>query len=208
MAEVGWERKLGTATNSLTIVALETKHLSLERIGWLYPIFRDVHFHHGLLAHCPLHVERAWSRGGASSAASSNRHRGHLVHLSTATTEMMCGKAEHSALVAIDDYVQVGHKSARCWVMAARPTQSKRPSGGGADAHRTLRPSAGEGRPSSTGKGQKPRDFRGVFARDQASVEPSVVDQSESKDNEKTGSWLHGRTSYSTSSSVKERPRW
>ena len=24
--------------------------LSLKRIGWLYPIFRDVYFHHGLLA--------------------------------------------------------------------------------------------------------------------------------------------------------------
>ena len=26
------------------------KALSLKRIGWLYPIFRDLHFYHGLLA--------------------------------------------------------------------------------------------------------------------------------------------------------------
>ena len=41
---------MGTVTNSLPITALETKHLGLKRIGWLYPIFRDVYFHHGLLA--------------------------------------------------------------------------------------------------------------------------------------------------------------
>ncbi len=43
------ERKMGTATNSLPITALETNHVSLKRIGWLYPIFRDLHFYHGLL---------------------------------------------------------------------------------------------------------------------------------------------------------------
>ena len=26
------------------------KALGLKRIGWLYPIFRDLHFYHGLLA--------------------------------------------------------------------------------------------------------------------------------------------------------------
>ena len=39
---------MGTATNS-PIMALEKKHLALKRIGWLYPIFRDLHFYHGLL---------------------------------------------------------------------------------------------------------------------------------------------------------------
>ena len=41
---------MGTATNSLPVIALETKHLTLKRIGWLYPIFRDLHFYHGPLA--------------------------------------------------------------------------------------------------------------------------------------------------------------
>ena len=27
------------------------KALSLKRIGWLYPIFRDLHFYHGLLGY-------------------------------------------------------------------------------------------------------------------------------------------------------------
>ena len=31
--------------------------LSLKRIGWLYPIFRDLHFYHGLLG---------WSRNGGT----------------------------------------------------------------------------------------------------------------------------------------------
>ena len=39
---------MGTATNS-SRQALKNR-LSLKRIGWLYPIFRDVYFHHGLLA--------------------------------------------------------------------------------------------------------------------------------------------------------------
>ncbi len=30
---------MGTATNSLLVMALETR--KLKRIGWLYPIFRD-----------------------------------------------------------------------------------------------------------------------------------------------------------------------
>ena len=34
-------------------MTLETKHLTLKRIGWLYPIFRDVYFYHGLLAALP-----------------------------------------------------------------------------------------------------------------------------------------------------------
>ena len=42
---------MGTATNSLSIMAPETATLSLKRIGWLYPIFRNLHFHHGLLPH-------------------------------------------------------------------------------------------------------------------------------------------------------------
>ncbi len=37
---------MGTATNSLPAMALK-KALSLKRIGWLYPIFRDLHFYHG-----------------------------------------------------------------------------------------------------------------------------------------------------------------
>ena len=41
---------MGTATNLLFVLTLETNPLSLKRIGWLYPIFRDVHFHHGLLS--------------------------------------------------------------------------------------------------------------------------------------------------------------
>ena len=40
---------MGTATNSPPAIALK-KALSLKRIGWLYPIFRDLHFYHGLLA--------------------------------------------------------------------------------------------------------------------------------------------------------------
>ncbi len=31
---------MGTATNSLPLMAQETKHLALKRMGWLYPIFR------------------------------------------------------------------------------------------------------------------------------------------------------------------------
>ena len=31
--------KSGTATNSLPVMTQETKHFSLKRIGWLYPIF-------------------------------------------------------------------------------------------------------------------------------------------------------------------------
>ena len=31
---------MGTATNSLLVMAFET-NTSLKRIGWLYPIFRD-----------------------------------------------------------------------------------------------------------------------------------------------------------------------
>ena len=40
---------MGTATNSLPVMTQQTKHLALKRIGWLYPIFRDLHFYHGLL---------------------------------------------------------------------------------------------------------------------------------------------------------------
>ena len=40
---------MGTATNSRPVMTQETKALSLKRIGWLYPIFRDLHFYHGLL---------------------------------------------------------------------------------------------------------------------------------------------------------------
>ena len=40
---------MGTATNSLPVIALEKKALTLKRIGWLYPIFRDLHFYHRLL---------------------------------------------------------------------------------------------------------------------------------------------------------------
>ena len=40
---------MGTATNSLPVMTQEKKHLALKRIGWLYPIFCDLHFYHGLL---------------------------------------------------------------------------------------------------------------------------------------------------------------
>ena len=40
---------MGTATNSPPVIALK-KTLSLKQIGWLYPIFRDLHFYHGLLS--------------------------------------------------------------------------------------------------------------------------------------------------------------
>ena len=39
---------MGTATNSPPSLA-EKQLLSLKRIGWLYPIFRDPHFYHALL---------------------------------------------------------------------------------------------------------------------------------------------------------------
>ena len=39
---------MGTATNSPRH-SPRNKVLSLKRIGWLYPIFRDPHFYHGLL---------------------------------------------------------------------------------------------------------------------------------------------------------------
>ena len=40
---------MGTATNSLPVHDPRNKALSLKRIGWLYPIFRDLHFYHGLM---------------------------------------------------------------------------------------------------------------------------------------------------------------
>ena len=39
---------MGTATNSPRH-GPRKKALSLKRIGWLYPIFRDLHFYHRLL---------------------------------------------------------------------------------------------------------------------------------------------------------------
>ena len=52
VAKVGWQRKMGTArtaTNPPPRSCAKTKTLSVKRIGWLYPIFRDLHFYHGLL---------------------------------------------------------------------------------------------------------------------------------------------------------------
>ena len=53
---------MGTATNSLPVIALETKHLTLKRIGWLYPIFRDLHFYHGPLAAFLTSGRREWKQ--------------------------------------------------------------------------------------------------------------------------------------------------
>ncbi len=39
---------MGTATNSPPVMP-QKKTLSLKRIGWLYQIFRDRHFYHGLV---------------------------------------------------------------------------------------------------------------------------------------------------------------
>ena len=33
------------------------KALRLKRIGWLYPIFHDLHFYHGLLAHAAFQTD-------------------------------------------------------------------------------------------------------------------------------------------------------
>ena len=38
---------MGTATNSPPVIALEKKTLNPKRIGWLYPILRNLHFYHG-----------------------------------------------------------------------------------------------------------------------------------------------------------------
>ena len=40
---------MGAATNSHPVM-IQKKALSLKQIGWLYPIFRNLHFYHGLLA--------------------------------------------------------------------------------------------------------------------------------------------------------------
>ena len=54
MASSPWQKsckseKSGTATNSPLVTVPRNKVLSLKRIGWLYPIFRGLRFHHGLL---------------------------------------------------------------------------------------------------------------------------------------------------------------
>ena len=49
VAKVVQERKMGTATNSRPRHGHRKKALSRKRIGWLYPIFRNLHFYHGLL---------------------------------------------------------------------------------------------------------------------------------------------------------------
>ena len=48
VAKVVQKRKMGTATNSPRHDP-RNKALNLKRIGWLYPILRDVYFHHELL---------------------------------------------------------------------------------------------------------------------------------------------------------------
>ena len=65
---------MGTATNSFP-VSPRNKALSLKRIGWLYPIFRDVYFYHGLLgtraaivAYDPK-ASRAYSEGPSTIQA-------------------------------------------------------------------------------------------------------------------------------------------
>ena len=40
---------MGTATNSPPRHGHREKALSRKRIGWLSPIFRNLHFYHGLL---------------------------------------------------------------------------------------------------------------------------------------------------------------
>ena len=47
---------MGTATNSPPRHNQRNKALGLKRIGWLYPIFRDIHFYHGLLARISHHL--------------------------------------------------------------------------------------------------------------------------------------------------------
>ena len=61
---------MGTATNSLPVMALR-KPPSLKRTGWLYPIFRDVYFYHGLLAR--------FSSGGSATCPTTSRSRALLV---------------------------------------------------------------------------------------------------------------------------------
>ena len=117
--------------------------------------------------------------------------------------------------------------------MAARPTQSKRPSEEEPMPMAYFDPQPVKSDPAQLGSGRRPgasvafspairlaspktlreqsltaADYGGRNRETQLGGDSGVVDCSESKDNEKPGSWLHGRTSYSTSSSVKERPRW
>ena len=47
---------------------LRKKALSLKRIGWLYPIFRDLHFYRGLLARFTSSATYIWKPGGRSGA--------------------------------------------------------------------------------------------------------------------------------------------
>ena len=55
---------MGTATNSLPVMT-RNKALSLKRIGWLYPIFRDLHCYHGPLAPPSPRFSPATGRSGS-----------------------------------------------------------------------------------------------------------------------------------------------
>ena len=52
---------MGTATNS-PHHGPGNKELHRKRIGWLYPVFRDVYFCHGLLARISHRMARGYGR--------------------------------------------------------------------------------------------------------------------------------------------------
>ncbi len=54
------------------------KELRLKRIGWLYPIFRDVFFYHGLLARFFHHVAVVTEVNARSQGCRGAIHRARL----------------------------------------------------------------------------------------------------------------------------------
>ncbi len=66
---------MGTATHSPPGHGPRKKALSLKRIGWLYPIFGDLHFYHGLLATFRRKIRVALGAGTVTNFAPSKNQQ-------------------------------------------------------------------------------------------------------------------------------------